>query len=330
MVNKRALGLDVSKATVDAALMSNQGTVHIGNYENNPEGYAKLLGWLKRHARGKLHTCMEATGRYGEDLALFLHDHGYPVSVVNPARIKAYGESQLRRNKTDRLDALLIADFCLTQVPDLWTPPAPERRELQELERHLETLQIELQQHRNRLTSGITSETVRRNEEELVAFLERKIAEVRKQMHDHTQKYDGLKADRDLLTSIPGIGEITAFKLLGEMGDWRRFESADQLAAYVGVAPSQHSSGTSVRRRGRISKTGNAHARKGLFMPALTAMKHNPAIYALRQRLEKAKKLPMVIVGAAMHKLLRQCYGVLTSRQPFSRELSMPKAVAAI
>jgi len=320
----RILGLDIAKATFEAALLNSRNTVHRESFANTPKGFGQLRTWLKRHGRGPVHACMEATGRYGEALALFLRDQGHTVSVVNPARIKAYGQSQLKRNKTDRQDALLIADFCRTQQPAPWTPPAPEWRELQELERQLDDLQVELQQHKNRLGAGYASETARHNEEQIVTFLKAQIAALKKQIQDLTDTHEHLKRDRELLRSIPGIGDLTACKLLGEIGDFRRFKNADQVAAFIGLTPSQSSSGRTIYRPPRLSKTGSRLARKHLFMPCLVAIQHNPAIRALSERLRAAAKPPMVINGAAMHKLIRQCFGVLKSGEPFALQLAMP------
>jgi transposase len=320
----RVLGLDIAKATFEAVLLNSRNTVHRGSFANTPEGFGHLRAWLKRHARGPVHACMEATGRYGEALALFLYDKGHTVSVVNPARIKAYGQSQLQRNKTDRQDALLIADFCRTQQPAPWAPPAPEWRELQELERQLDDLQVELQQHKNRLGAGYASERARHTEEQIVAFLKEQVAMLKKQIQDLSDRHEHLKRDRGLLCTIPGIGALTACKLLGEIGDFRRFDNADQLAAFIGLTPSQSSSGRTHYRPPHLSKTGSALARKHLFMPCLVAIQHNPAIRALAERLRAAAKPPMVINGAAMHKLIRQCFGVLKSGKPFTLELAMP------
>ena len=118
------VGIDIAKDILDVALLVDnhleQTTV-----ANTSEGTTKLLSWLRKHKVNHVHACMEATGTYGEALALALHDAGHSVSVVNPARIAAYAKSHLARNKTDALDAQLIARFCLKEEPPPWKPPHP-------------------------------------------------------------------------------------------------------------------------------------------------------------------------------------------------------------
>ena len=128
------VGLDISKARFDAVSLTDTRARHAA-LSNTEAGFGQLLAWLAKQRPDPappVHACMEATGNWGLDLATFLHGRGVPVSVVNPARIKAYGDSELARNKTDRLDAALIARSCRTQVPPAWTPPATHLRELRE------------------------------------------------------------------------------------------------------------------------------------------------------------------------------------------------------
>ena len=131
------LGLDIGKAKFDAHLLHGDraAAVHL---TNDQTGFDELHAWLERHIPGGgtgLHACMEATGNYGLDLAVFLHGLGIKVSIINPKQIKAFGQAELRRNKTDKLDAALIARFCRTQNPSPWTPPLPHLRDLRELVR---------------------------------------------------------------------------------------------------------------------------------------------------------------------------------------------------
>ena len=168
------LGIDISKAEFDVALVQD-GRTKTGVFPNTPQGFSKLGRWLKKQGVETVHACLEATGTYGEALAEFLHATGRQVSVVNPAQIKAYGQSQLVRNKTDQADARLIADFCATQHPALWTPPAPEWKELQALVRHLDSLKTMRQQERNRLSAGLSSATVEQALHEHIAFLDHQI-----------------------------------------------------------------------------------------------------------------------------------------------------------
>src|SRR5256885_6525693 len=145
------VGIDVSKGRLDVLLV--RGEKREGQqFTNTATGYGKLAGWLSRRVKAEqVHVCLEATGPYGDAVATYLYERGYRVSVVNPARIKGYAASQMARNKTDKLDAALIADFCQTQQPAAWTPPTPELRQLQQLVRHLENLPRAPQQAKNHL-----------------------------------------------------------------------------------------------------------------------------------------------------------------------------------
>ena len=327
-MSRAHLGLDVSKAHLDVALLVDH-KFRTATFDNTPGGFKKLRNWLKKRTAEPVHACLEATGTYGQDVAQFLTDEGHKVSVVNPARIKAYGQSRLTRNKTDQIDAQLIADFCATQHPPLWTPPPVEYRELQAMARHLEALKAMRQQEQNRLTSGMSSPTVAAKLHDHIAFLDQQVDDLLNQIRDHIDRHPGLSQQRDLLKSIPGIGDITAFTLLAEIRDIRVFDSARQLAAFAGLSPRQYRSGSSVRGKTRLSKTGSAALRKALYMPALVSKRYNPLIIQFADRLAANGKAPMVIIGAIMRKLLHLVFGVLKSNQPFDPDYLAKRAFSA-
>ena len=310
------LGIDIAKATFDAALLVDQER-HERHFSNDAAGFEQLQRWLESHAAGQVHSCMEATGRYGEKLAGYLHRAGHAVSVVNPAQIKAYGQSKLQRGKSDRQDARLIADFCRTQSPLLWRPPAPEQLELRELARRLEDLEHMKTQELNRLKSGQTSAYVLADLAAGLADLERRIKAIQQAITAHIKAHPHLDHAFRLLRTIPGIGSLTAARLLAEIGDIRAFNSAKQLAAFIGLTPSEYSSGSSIHRRAHISKKGNASLRGQLYWPAVTATRCNPVVTHLAERLRQAGKPGLVVIVAAMRKLVHLAYGVLKSNRPF-------------
>jgi len=153
MMSEVVLGIDVSKKTLDVALIFDNRTFS-KQFRNSAEGFKLLAVWLASLEIKQVHACLEATGVYGEAVALFLHEHGHQVSVVNPLRIKGYAQSNMQRNKTDRLDARLIADFCLTQKPDPWQPPSAAVKHLQSLVRRVEVLEEMRQAEDNRLANA--------------------------------------------------------------------------------------------------------------------------------------------------------------------------------
>jgi transposase len=317
---KAILGVDVGSEGCQARLLTAQQQEDL-RFDNTLSGFQKLRGDLKKRHIKTLQVCMEATGRYYEALADFLVECGYAVSVVNPARIKAYADSQLVRNKTDQLDAALIADFCRTQDPPLWTPPPPEWRELQALVRHLEDLQTDLQRQRNRLHalrhSAHPSPTVQANVQQQVNLLQAQIQQVKRAIAQHLDHHPDLKRDKDLLTSIPGIGDLTAGKLLAEFRCIRDFTDVRQLVAFAGLNPRHHQSGKSARGHTPISKQGRATIRATLFLPAVVAMTHAPTLQPLVARLQARGLSRMEIVVTVMRKLLHFIFGILKSGQPF-------------
>lgn len=311
------LGIDIAKATFSVSLLAGQQAQH-GQFDNNKAGFARLQRWLQKRKAGQLHACMEATGAYWEELALFLHEQGHQVSVVNPKLIKRHAESIMQRNKTDRQDAGTIADYCAKHAPDLWSPPPVANRRLRTLVRHLQTLKEDRTRERNRLQAGISEPAVLQLINAHLAFLDEQITTLEQAIRDHIDQEPDLKTDKELLLSIPGIGDTTAALFLAEVPDISRFADASQLAAYAGLTPGQQQSGSSLQRPGRLVKWGNAHLRAGLYLPALAAQRFNPSIVPLRQRLLARGKSKMTVTVAAMRKLLVLAYGVLKTRKPYN------------
>lgn len=315
------LGIDISKAKFDAVLL-HQGKQRHKVFSNTPDGFDKLNTWLTKHKVSQLHACMEVTGVYGENLATYLYNKGYKVSLVNPARIKAFGVSQLTRNKTDKVDAQIIALFCQTLVPDTWSPPAAEVRELQALVRRLDALMQMHQQEVTRLQSGDYPETVVTSIQAVIDQLDQQIKTLKAAVEEHISRHPDLQQQQNLIASIPGIGALTAAKILAEIPQLKQFTSARQAAAFAGLTPKQRTSGSSVHGRTRLSKMGNARVRKALYMPAVASLKWNPLTQQLYQRLQQRGKHSMAAMGAVMRKLLHLIYGVLKSGKPFSLDYS--------
>jgi len=317
MSERAFLGVDVSKDSLDLCLLQGQRKRY-HQVANCREGFLQLERWLHKCGVRKVRACLEATGLYGEALAEFLYQAGHEVAVVNPLRIKAYAASQLMRNKTDRVDCELIADFCRTQEMELWSPPPVEWRELRELVRHRAALISMRQQERNRLSAGLHSEHVKAVLREHLLFVQRQINALDQRIQEHITQHPLLKHRSDLLCSIPGISQVTAAVLLGEMRDFLAFDNVRELVAYAGLNPRHHRSGSSVRSPSRISKTGNARIRTALYWPAISALRTNPLIKPLCDRILAEGKPKMVAIVAAMRKLLHLAYGVVKNDIPFN------------
>jgi transposase len=310
------LGLDISKATFDAALIKDENKPRHKRFANTEAGHRQLAAWLEDNGVTKVHACLEATGTYGEALALFLIEQGHTVSVVNPAAIHAFAKSELSRTKTDKADAQRIAKFCQQKRPPAWTPPAAELRELQALVRRLDALLQMRQMEKNRLQAGIPTAAVKASLEATLSFLEEQILQVKKRIQAHIEQHPTLKAGRDLLTSIPGIGAETAAALLAELGDVTQFKGARQVAAFAGLVPRLRESGT-YKGHVCLSKLGSSRLRKMLYFPAVVALRFNAVLKAFGERLLSRGKSKMSVLGAVMRKLLHIAYGVLKSGKPF-------------
>jgi transposase len=311
------LGIDVAKLKFNVCLRREDGKLRHRVFANNDSGFTQLSEWLKKNHLPQVHACLEATGTYSEALATYLHDSDHRVSLVNPAAIKAFAGAQLSRTKTDKVDAELIARFCLTQKPQLWRPAPLEVRELQALVRRLDAL-IEMHTMEvNRLTSGVTTTEVRDSIESVISHLEEQVKRTEELIRKHINNHPQLKADRDLLLSIPGLGEATIARLMSEI-NFHQYESAREVAAFAGLVPRLRESGKSVRGRARLSKTGTPRIRRSLYFPAITALRCNPVIKEWARGLRERGKCEMQIIGAVMRKLIHLAFGVLKSGKPYN------------
>jgi transposase len=314
------LGIDISKRKFDACLVREAGKLRHKVFPNTPAGFSQRSAWLSKQHVERVHACLEATGAYGEALATYLHEAMQVVSVVNPAQVKAYTQSRLSRAKTDKPDSTLIAQFCSERRPPQWQPLPAEIRELQALVRRLDSLLEMRQMEANRLevaATGAVGESLAGH----LSYLDEEVAKTEKLIRSHIGSHPDLSGQRDLLVSIPGIGETTAVKLLAEIMDVTLYASAKQLAAFAGLAPRLHESGSSVMRKAKLSKTGAPRLRKALYFPAIAAIKYNPYVKDLSERLRARGKCPMQVIGAAMRKLIHLAYGVLKSGRPFDPEM---------
>lgn len=315
-MDKAVVGIDVAKETLDVVLVQGEVSRH-ASFKNTPAGHKQLEQWIVKYQGGPVHICMEATGQYGEAVAEYLYERGYAVSVVNPVRIKAYAQSRLRRNKTDKLDAQLIAAFCLSENPPLWSPPPANVRQLQGLMRRLEDLQGMRQQELNRLQAGQLEAAVQADLEAHLRYLEERMRQLERAIAEHVEHDPSLKAMKQLLVSITGVGEKTAHLLICEIPFLRDYKHVNELVAFCGLNPRLRRSGTSINGKPRLSKVGSSRIRKGLYFPAIVAMKHNPILRAFAERLLKAGKAKMCVIGAVMRKLLHLVFGVLKTGLPF-------------
>lgn len=319
-----AIGIDIAKRKFDLAWLSG-GKLKTKVFENTDKGHAELLSWLKKHhlTTENCHLAMEATSQYYEPVALALFDAGYTVSVVNPLQIKAFGESLMRRQKTDRADAELIARFCEVNKPQPWHAPPPIVRELQRLLARLEAVQAMHVQEQNRRheAQGFTLESIGR----VIETLDMEIAYLEDQIRDHIDRHPDLREQDELLQSIPGVGPVVSrYAIAWLRGE--RFDDVRQAVAFVGLSPRHHQSGSSIHGKSSISRLGHGRLRKILYWPAMSAMRYNAAASALAQRITAAGKNKKVAIIAVMRKLVHWMMGVIKSGKPFDVNLALARA----
>lgn len=313
------LGIDVAKAKLDCDLRLPDGKFKSKMVENNLKGFKILTEWTEKYCVTKAHVCMEATGVYWEAAAEYLAAKGMTVSVVNPALIKAFGGSHLVRTKTDKVDARLIAEFCAERNPDPWQAPTPSEQALRAMVLRLDSLQIMRTQESNRL--DVARDAVKPGIASHIEWLDKEIKALAKKIGEHMDGDANLKDKQTLLDSIPGLGGRTIAILLAFFADFERFGNARQAAAFVGLDPHHHESGTSVKKKPRMSKVGHAFLRKSLYMPSMVALYKTAWGIRFRERLAAAGKPPKLIIGAMMRKLVHVAFGVLKSGKNFDPAL---------
>jgi len=249
---------------------------------------------------------MEATGNYSLELAAWLLAARADLrpAIVNPGFIAAHARSLGQRNKTDRADARIIARFGAERSPQPWQPLTPEQAELRELTRERQSVIAERVAVAERAAQGSTSPLVRKVRQKRLAPLEKIQAQLEQAIHELVQSVPHFKADLQRLTSIPGIGLLTAATVLAELGDLRAFTRARALSAFVGLSPRQHRSGSSIHGRTRMSKKGNPRVRSMLYMAALSAIRSDQGLGRYYRHLLAQGKPKMVALGAVMRKLL--------------------------
>jgi len=314
------VGIDVAKVKVDVAITTDgKKIISSSTFNNNSEGFKKLTNLIKKYSNktSKIHCCMESTGIYHEEIAEFLQEQNFIVSVINPYQSKAFAGSQLLRTKNDKVDAMLLASYCAISQPKE-TVKIPEYvKKLRRLIRFLNT-QISARTKEKIRLHSIKDDDVAHVLKGTISFLSESIAQVERLIKEHIKKYPELKHKVDLLKTIPGIGDKTACEILAEIHieDGQSINVKSQVA-HAGLAPREFQSGSSIKGKPRICRTGNANLRKALYMPAMCAIQKNQLLSEFYHRLVASGKIKMVALVATMRKLLVIAIGVLRNDKPF-------------
>jgi len=309
-------GIEVSSKTLVVDLAGKAPR----EFPNTPIGHRALLTWLRR-APLPLRVCMEATGLYGLDLALALVAAGIPLLVANPRSVRNFARALMQRSKTDPLDAILLREYAARMPFAPWQPPSPQALQLIAAARRIQALTHMMAAEKNRLHAASLSHTVppmvrfdiRRSIQNMERAVERLTQGVLLFILDDPQ----LARRKQLLVSIPGIGLTSAIQLLAELLHLGPDADVRQWVAYAGLDPHEHTSGTAVASKPRVSKAGNAHLRRALYMPALVATRHEPHLRGFYHHLLERGKAKLQALVAVMRKLLHAIFGMFKHDTPY-------------
>lgn len=319
-MTKMIVGIDISQKTFDVAY-SDCGAVRTGRFKNDAVGFPTFGAVL---GGSEAHCVMEASGPYYLPLATFLFESGVGVSVVNPLVVKRFSQMRLLRAKTDRQDAKCLMMYGATEQPQSWRPSPLYINELSQLQALLDQYLKQRTALNNQLhaqkASGVPNEAFSTSAQKVLETLDAEIKDLEQQMEALARKHH--QSEMEALLSIPGIGRKTALVLTVVTHGFSRFDSAKQLASYVGICPRIFQSGTSVRGKSRICKLGMARVRQLLYLCAMQAAKVNQPCKELYERLLKNGKPKMKALIAVAHKLLRQALAIAKSQTTFVQNFS--------
>ena len=313
-------GLEVSARTLLVAVGPEDRPAAPREFPNSAAGHQAVLRFLEG-ARRPVRVAMESTGLYGLDLALCLHQAGLAVRVAHPRAVRHFAHALMQRSKTDRLDAEVLRQFAARMPFVAWHPPSAATLQLMAVARRLEALTDMLTAEKNRLHAASLSSAlpalVRRDIVRSIQNHERAIERLTQAAQEFLLSDPTLARRFELLLSIPGFGVTSALHVLAELALLPASLDVRQWVASAGLDPRQHSSGSSVEKKPRISKTGNKHLRRALYMPALVAVRHQDHLRAFYQHLLARGKAKMQALVAVMRKLLHAIFGMFKHHQLF-------------
>lgn len=321
-------GMDVSARKLIVVVRRDGKTEPARSFDNNKAGHQELKRYLTRQ-RPRVRVCLESTGLYGLDIALLLQaDTRIEVMVANPRAVKDFARALMHRSKTDPLDALVLVEYAERMPFQLWQAPPAAGLQVTALGRRIHALTQQCTMEKNRLHAATSTETtlamIVRDLRRSIAALETAIAKLSREAHKIIAGNEILARRFLLLQSAPGIGSVSALQLLGELSLVPEDCDVRQWVAYAGLDPRQHNSGSSVLKKVGISKVGNRHIRRALYMPALTAARHSPHLKSFYQHLQTNGKCKMVALVAVMRKLLHAVYGMFKHNAVFNGDKLYP------
>lgn len=313
------VGIDVSSKKLDMAFMHNGKWLQT-EFENTPKGHASIIRYLKKRTK-KVLVCVEATGIYHLELSLALHDaSNIEVMVINPRAGKDFAKAMMQRSKTDTSDARMLAEYTARMPFTAWNPPKASVWELRAIARRMDVLSRQSAAEKNRLHSSLNA-LVSADIEVNIRHLKRRIDQLQKKAIELIEHDDVLLQKFTLITTIIGIAELSAIRILGEILMLPDDMTVRQWVAHAGLDPRAFESGSSIKKKTRISKVGNSHLRHALYMPAQSASMHDEGVIRFRKQLALRGKTPLQGVVAVMRKRLHTIYGVLKNKTPYDSHL---------
>ncbi len=328
-------GVEVSAQELIVARRRDGVVQSLKSFPNTSEGHEAIVRYLARPGRG-VQVCLESTGVYGLDLALRLaRQAGIQVMVANPRAVRHFAHALMERNKNDRVDAVVLLEFAARMPFEPWQPPSRPALHLGALARRLEAITDLCTAEKNRLHAAQAAEAlpkiIRQDLERSLRFHQRAAERLTREALKVIASDPQLQFRFNLLITIPGIAQTSALQTLAELAMISSHLDVRQWVAYAGLDPRQCTSGTSVHKKVRISKAGNAHLRRALHMPALVAVRHDPHLRAFYEHLLARGKQKMQALVAVARKLLHAIYGMFKHRQPYdgAKVYRLPEGFAA-
>ncbi|MGH9625795.1 MAG: IS110 family transposase [Bryobacteraceae bacterium] len=328
-------GIEVSSEVLLVALRRDGQMRPLKSFPNTPAGHEAIAAELVRPGR-RVRVVMESTGVYGLDLALHLHRQaGIEVMVANPRAVHHFAQARMQRSKTDPLDAVTLLEFAARMEFQPWQPPSTAVLHLCALARRLEAITELCTAEKNRLHAASAAQAlpavIRQDLRRSIAFHERAAERLARQAVKLIAADPLLQERFEELDSVPGIARDSAISLLGELALLSPDLEVRQWVASAGLDPREYSSGRSVHKKVRISKTGNRRLRRALYMPALVAVQHDPFLGAFYQHLLAQGKLKMQALVAVMRKLLHAIFGMFKHHQLYdgSKVFRLPVQAAS-
>ncbi|MDQ6999539.1 MAG: IS110 family transposase [Mariprofundus sp.] len=313
------VGIDVSARKLDLSVRYNKQWVH-AEFENSDHGHKAIIRYIIKRAKSA-RVCVEATGIYHLELCLALHKtRCIKVMVINPRVAKDFSKAIMQRSKTDAMDSHMLAEFSERMEFISWQPPREDVLELRAIARRMDALARQRAAEKNRLhvaCSKLVATDIKVN----IRHLQRRIEQLQSKAIELIEQDGELLKIFTLITTIKGVAELSAIRIMGEILVLPEDMKARQWVAHAGLDPRTFESGSSVRKTTRISKVGNARLRHALYMPALSAARNDEYVRAFRNQLIEKGCKPMQATVAIMRKMLTSIYGMLKSQTTYKPEL---------